>query len=56
MRRLFFCAALVGALGGLTGCDDKKTVAASSGTGTGPRTGAGPVAPPPPPPPPLPPK
>jgi hypothetical protein len=55
MRRLLLCALLVGVIGGLSGCDDKKTAAVSlSGTGTGPRTGAGPDAPPPPPPPPPP--
>jgi hypothetical protein len=57
MRRLFLGAALVGLIGVLSGCDEKKPPAGSSTpTATGPRAGAGPEAPPPPPPPPPPPK
>lgn len=55
MRRLFLCAALIGLVAGLSGCDEKKPPAGSSApTAAGPKAGAGPGAPPPPPPPPLP--
>jgi hypothetical protein len=56
MRRLFLCAALVGMIGVLSGCDEKKPTGGSTSptAASGPRTGAGPEAPPPPPPPPPP--
>ena len=54
MRHLLLCAVLVSLIVGSSGCNDKKTSAASTGTMTGPRAGgAGGGAPPPPPPPPA---